>query len=510
MVLFLLLLLTGYGIIKSLYWPLIQDAPIIHYVAQQMLSGAVPYKDIFDVQMPGTFLIHLFVIKVIGDGSFAWRMFDLGCLFLISVFMFLFLSKRSKAAAVMSPLLFAIFHMSLGPKYMGQRDYLQSLFILASSYFLSAYLGSKRKNSYLYLAGFGLGAATTIKPYTLLLIVFFAGVIIFYEGTNPRNWIASILKFGIGSTIIPGLILFWLIGIDAFTSFVQIIFEYLIPFYSNIRGLDFISLMDHLRASRIIIPLIALAALSIIQKIKISHEIFIATVGLVYGFLHYVLQGHGFVHHRYPFILFSIILFSVLVSEFLYKPNSFLISFNDGKLSSRVKLSGFFSKQNLYKLFSLVNLIIVVVSLGLPMVKEVQKNYTLKRRMPYIREIRREIEAYGLTESDSIQVMDSVMGGIHILYLLDIKQPTRFIFDFQFFHDEEEQFIKDLRSEFVNDLNETPPRLIIIMNKSVRMGFERIDRFPEFKTFLDQNYSLDKESDDYKIYLLNDPSITEY
>jgi hypothetical protein len=448
----------------------------------------------------------MFVISIIGDGSFAWRLFDLGCLFLISVFTFLFLSKRSKAAAIMAPLLFAISHISLGPSSTGQRDYLQSLFIIASSYFLSAHLESHKKNSYIYLAGVGLGAATMIKPHTLLMIMFFIGVIIFYERESPKYWSTSILKFGIGASIIPGLILLWLIKIDAFSSFVQIIFEYTIPLFSKLRQLDSISLVKHIRTNKMIKPFIVLSALAIVKKVKISPDIVIAIAGLVYGFLHYVLQQHGFWYHLYPFMLFLIILFSVLVSELLYKPSIVLISSDNGDIIIRAKLSELSSAQILYKLIGLVALILVVVRLGLPMIEEVhKKNNTLKRKRPYVGEIRREIEEYGLTENDTIQVMDSSMGGIHVLYLLDIKQPTRFIYDMQFFHNEEEPFIKDLRAEFINDLNETPPRAIIIMSTSFRFDFDRIDTFPELVTFLDKNYSLDKETEHYKIYLSNYP-----
>jgi len=38
----------------SLDWPLINDGPLMHYVAWLMHQGAVPYRDIFDMNFPGT------------------------------------------------------------------------------------------------------------------------------------------------------------------------------------------------------------------------------------------------------------------------------------------------------------------------------------------------------------------------------------------------------------------------------------------------------------------------
>ena len=65
---------------RSLGWPLIHDAPIMHYVAWLITQGAVPYRDAFDMNMPGAYLIHWAVLSVAGPGDLAWRLFDLAWL----------------------------------------------------------------------------------------------------------------------------------------------------------------------------------------------------------------------------------------------------------------------------------------------------------------------------------------------------------------------------------------------------------------------------------------------
>src|SRR5438874_10781689 len=50
----------------SLPWPLIHDAPIMHYVAWRIGQGAVPYRDLFDMNFPGVYLLHLLVLKTLG------------------------------------------------------------------------------------------------------------------------------------------------------------------------------------------------------------------------------------------------------------------------------------------------------------------------------------------------------------------------------------------------------------------------------------------------------------
>ena len=64
-------------IIQSVHWPLIHDAPIMHYIAWQILHGGVPYRDILDMNLPGVYLLHILVLKVFGPSDGGWRLFDL-------------------------------------------------------------------------------------------------------------------------------------------------------------------------------------------------------------------------------------------------------------------------------------------------------------------------------------------------------------------------------------------------------------------------------------------------
>src|SRR5262245_41573476 len=71
---------AGYVGRLSLSWPLIHDAPIMHYIAWRIGEGAVPYRDLFDMNFPGVYLIHLGVLRVFGAGDVGWRLFDLAWL----------------------------------------------------------------------------------------------------------------------------------------------------------------------------------------------------------------------------------------------------------------------------------------------------------------------------------------------------------------------------------------------------------------------------------------------
>src|SRR5262249_26685621 len=74
----LLAVAAGCLLWRSLDWPLVGDATIFHFIAAQMQNGAVPYRDIIDINMPLIYVIHLAVVAIGGLGDAAWRGFCLG------------------------------------------------------------------------------------------------------------------------------------------------------------------------------------------------------------------------------------------------------------------------------------------------------------------------------------------------------------------------------------------------------------------------------------------------
>src|SRR5262249_2723161 len=62
-----------------------------------------------------------------------------------------------------------------------------------------------------------------------------------------------------------------------------------------------------------------------------------------------------------------------------------------------------------------------------------------------------------------VQVMDVTEGGVHALLRLHARQPTRFIYDFHFFHDVTDPRIQALRSEFATGLQSGRPAAIVVL-----------------------------------------------
>ena len=66
-------------------WPLVGDASLIHYIGFLIQRGWVPYAQLGDMNMPGSYLIEIAAMHIYGMGDVAWRLFDFTLLATASV-----------------------------------------------------------------------------------------------------------------------------------------------------------------------------------------------------------------------------------------------------------------------------------------------------------------------------------------------------------------------------------------------------------------------------------------
>ena len=98
-------------------------------------------------------------------------------------------------------------------------------------------------------------------------------------------------------------------------------------------------------------------------------------------------------------------------------------------------------------------------------------------------------------------MLDTTDGGLHALLRLGVVQPTRFLYDFHFFHDEETPEIRALRAELMRDLAARPPRFVVLFDRGWPAGGpERIARFPELARWLTERYRARPSRPGYTVY----------
>src|SRR5262249_44599117 len=139
-------------------------------IAVQMQMGALPYRDIFDVNMPLIYLIHAAVLAVGGISDLAWRAFDLTAAAVIAGSILAMGWPAGTATAILAALVVLATHLVLGPYAAGQRDYLMVIPALAAALAsLGAANHRERRWLFLLLVGVFTTIAAAIKPSGLLL-----------------------------------------------------------------------------------------------------------------------------------------------------------------------------------------------------------------------------------------------------------------------------------------------------------------------------------------------------
>ena len=415
------------------------------------------------------------MLKTLGAGDAAWRLFDLFWLALASFLVGALARPWGRLAAIGSALFFAAYHLGGGAWQAGQRDFLLCPFLLAGA--LGVVRGRERGGGWaLWLAGLALGAGVTIKPHAVLFALALTLVLLLTPPAGGSRWLAPARLVG-GLLLVPLGVVWWLAMVGGLEAWREIVFGYLIPLYSRLgRSSPWTvyrwSLWPAIAGALLLSVGYALAA----QRLTFRHAVTI--VGLGYGLLHYVLQGKGWEYHLEPLAAFAAaLLFSEVAAVLRARPAAL-----------GAPLIG--------------SLAISIVLLGHTGTVTAEADWIWdKERL--VRTLTRDLE--GRRPGDLVQVLDTTDGGIHALLRLGLVEPTRFLYDFHFFHDTDRPVIRALRAELMAGLDLAPPRFIVLFRRGWPSGREeRIDTFPELSRLLAERYVMAAGREDYVLYAKRD------
>ena len=84
-------------------WPLVGDASLIHYIGFLIQRGWAPYRQLGDMNMPGSYLIEIAAMRLFGMGDVAWRLFDFTLLTLAAAAFFVVTRNPGAPSQTASP-----------------------------------------------------------------------------------------------------------------------------------------------------------------------------------------------------------------------------------------------------------------------------------------------------------------------------------------------------------------------------------------------------------------------
>ena len=462
-------------LVLSLPWPLIQDAPVMHYIAWRIGEGDVPYRDLYDINQPGVYVLHLALLRTLGPGDGAWRAFDIAWLAATSAALALLARPWGGVVAAGAALGFAAYHLAGGAWQAGQRDYLMCVLLVAGAIGVVRWLERRGGAWSLGGAGLALGAAIGLKPYAAL----FAGalgVIVIVAAARRRDVAGAIRSVGAyvaGGLAVPVALGIWLVLAGGLRAWVDVIFGYALPVYGHLgrsapwlghRWLGWIPLG--------IAALGALVAALVTRRADARH--LVAAVGLAYGIGNYVGQSKGSEYHLYPLATFVVLLaFSAL------KP---------ALTAGRTWLTVTFT-------------LALAASLVLLTIKGLEASDP-----PWMWDKERRVRmlvddlSRGLAPGDTVQVLDVADGGLQALLRLHVRQPTRFLYDLFFFHEPERAVVRAIRAELIAALEAQPPRFIVLMRGWPSGDYDRIRHFPALAELLARRYEVVVTREGHRLY----------
>ena len=490
-------------LVSSLRWRMVHDSPIMMYMGFLMdRFGAVPYRDFFDMNMPGTYVVYLSIGRLFGYGDTGFRIADLILLSIILSITTALMKRFGQRTAWASVVMFGLLYMGYGPKMSLQREYILLIPLgLATLITLSPSKTNRGlKNA---CTGILIGMGVMIKPNAVIVLPLFLWYQMFEIRSHSDRRILDISNIiTLATTTLAGFILPLLAGIvyllqkGAFSNFIDIACNYWGLYSSLDTDHSTIHATHRLRYllsnyltfgyHRVwFIPAITGTYYSLCHSpLKDTQRRGIwLLVGLALCFsLYPVLSGQFWDYHWLPFAYFMVLLASLCFTK---------------------------SSAPIFRFISL--LIVIAVALYTShgdrlfkpyfrFAQEVPKQGRPDRIARFLKE--------NMRPGDTVQPLDWARGGaVHGMLMAEARIATPFIYYFHFFHHVSSPYIQNLRTRFLKSMNKTRPRFVIeiIPESPWVSGPDTTQHFREMEEFLARYYLVRVRGRGYLIHELKEP-----
>ncbi|XCN72164.1 MAG: glycosyltransferase family 39 protein [Candidatus Electrothrix aestuarii] len=487
--------------VLSFGWRVRGDSIFIHYLACLINEhGFVPYRDLFEINMPGTYLFHIAIGKLFGYSDYALRMVNVAWLAATLLVTWFIMKPFGRVTALAACLLFSIIYLGFGPDMSLQRDFI-TILPIATAILLTIRPKRNHPDNFIHLLlGVLFAFVALIKPYHAIWLP----VLIVYNCIqNSNGSVKTLLKlcivgnifalFGVLLTLIIPFLWLWKIGsLQAFWD----IFSSYTPLYAQISG----DLKVRGSGARIV---------NILYEYSNFKRLGMLATASFFG-VYLVLTQSIFVAIKRPLILFFLLLICYELSagiggklwSYHYIPAIYFAC-----LGAAFVLSPFFA--NVSRPNFLPLLVFIVASV--PIVQmAVSQQIFMKWKTPFelsknIRED--EITAYlntHLSPNDKVQPLSWTGGTLEALLASKAIPATPYIVDLQFYHHVSTPYIQSLRKDFIARLKREPPKFIIDVyaNRGIS-GLDTSYEFHELKMFIKVYYYKDYSGNGFDMFRRN-------
>ncbi|MDM8557615.1 glycosyltransferase family 39 protein [Candidatus Parabeggiatoa sp. HSG14] len=488
-------------LVLSLHWQLQYDSAFLHYVAYLINEhGFVPYRDIFEVNMPGTYLFHIAIGRLFGYSDFASRMVDVAWLTATLTVTWFIMKPFGRVVASASCLLFGLIYLGFGPSTSLQRDAIAILPIATALLLATRRSPNHSVNLIHFLLGVLFALVALIKPH---LAIGLPALIVYkcMHDTSKSKSVKTLIKPCIigGLFALVGFLLtltipfLWLWRIGALQPFWDIFSSY-VPLYLQMSGdFQFRETLDRviyalrlylkfgefdilLMSSMFGVYIVLTKSMSAVTK---KRAILLLSLVILYS-LSAAIGGKLWAYHWIPFVYFTCLCTAMV----LFSSPSF---------------------KSLHRPFILLLLVFIVTVMMTVRPAKLAVQQVVYGQQPALMDGRvDEIATYlneHLSPTDKVQPLEWIGGAVHAMLISETIVATPYLTDFQFYHHVSNPYIQKLRKNFMTKLKGEMPTFIIEVYETSRVsGLDTTDKFPELKEFIKQHYKQDYTGDGFDIF----------
>jgi hypothetical protein len=436
----------------------------MHYVAFLVDHGKAPYRDIAEMNMPGAPMVDYLVIHILGPGSLAWRLFDLGLIGSAILAMVAIARPYDWVAGLFAGVLLGVIHGSDGVFDAGQRDFVVAVLVLIgyAALFRSQRAGEPR---WMFIFGLCAGTASTIKP-TFILLGPALLIALFTVRRRSRHPSLKFMAYGLAGFLLPLLgMIAMLAGFRALHAFVATT-RGIMLYHASLARRPLGFLLTHSISPLVPLICIWLLTLPFLRSRWKSWEAAALAIGLLFGLLSYVVQAKGYPYQRYPLIALLLLVISVDLLDAI-RGNS-----------------------KVMRVLGYAGLVFGVLYLA-------PKSVWAASRYDW-----RDTEFLDLLEHDlnqlggpalsgRVQCIDTTGGCYNALYREHLVQSTGFLYDEFIFGQDRNGVVMANRRAFWTAIQAQPPAVFIVVDglfPSGPPGFGKLARWPQFDEYLRANY----------------------
>ena len=510
-------------------WPLVGDASLIHYIGWLIERGWAPYREIGDMNMPGSYLIELGAMHLFGNGDLGWRLFDFALMGGAAASFFV-ITRRTRAgvpsmtvssswvgsenswlAGLFAACLFILVHGRDGLAEGGQRDLTMAVCLAVATAFLFAAI---RRDWQWAAAAFGLfsGVALTIKPTALPLTAAQLLLAVHVlrgrerQGESPnRHWLRYAAAAILGYLVAPGCALVFLLRERALAAFLANLHG-LVLYYSGLghRPLGFLLL--HSVSPLLPLVLLWLGVLALgrarpsmngerteldwervalgweraalgWERAALGWERAALGCGALFGLVSYLVQSRGFPYYRYTLLAF---LLPLMAMDFTRALQAQISALRRTKASRWLALAA-----------------LCIGGFYLAPQSAVLVHRYRWWETDFITSLQQNLDALGGERlSGHIQCIDTISGCGNVLYRMRLEPANGLLVDFPLFGADDVPFVRQTRERFFSAMNASPPQVLVVSSALYVDGpgdYRKLDRWPAFQSFLADDYRLETE-----------------